>query len=207
LDGARIVTASDDKTGRIWDANTGKTVGEPLRHQDSVNGASFSADGARIVTLSNDKTARIWDANTGKPVGEPLRHKAAVYAASFSADGARIVTASDDNTARIWDVATDLRAPLPGWVPELAEVLGGQCFEKGGDMGPSKKSIVELRKQLLALKGDDFWSRLGRWFFTRGPERTISSDSNITVAELERFQTQTAAKDNAARAKTPPGTP
>jgi hypothetical protein len=84
--------------------------------------------------------------------------------------------------------------------------LGGQRFEEWGDLGPPKKSIVELRKQLLALKGDDFWSRFGRWFFTRGPERTISPNSKITVAKLERFQTEAAAKDNAARAKTPPGT-
>jgi hypothetical protein len=39
---------------------------------------------------------------------------------------------------------------------------------------------------VLALKGDDFWSRFGRWFFIRGPERTISPDSKITVGELER---------------------
>jgi hypothetical protein len=51
---------------------------------------------------------------------------------------------------------------------------------------PPNKSIVELRKELLALKGEDFWSRLGRWFFMRGPERTISPDSKITVGELVR---------------------
>jgi len=34
----------------IWDANTGKPVGEPLHHEGRVNAASFSADGARIVT-------------------------------------------------------------------------------------------------------------------------------------------------------------
>ena len=46
------------------------------------------------------------------------------------------------------------------------------------------KSIIELRSELLALKGDDFWSRFGRWFFMRAPERTISPDSQVTVGEL-----------------------
>jgi WD40 repeat protein len=31
LDGKRIVTASEDKTARVWDAETGKPIGEPLK--------------------------------------------------------------------------------------------------------------------------------------------------------------------------------
>ena len=33
-DGKRIVTASVDKTARIWDAATGKPIGEPLKGHD-----------------------------------------------------------------------------------------------------------------------------------------------------------------------------
>ena len=73
-DGKRIVTASVDKTARLWDAETGKPIGEPLKgHADSVSSAAFSPDGKRIVTASEDKTARLWDAETGKPIGEPLK--------------------------------------------------------------------------------------------------------------------------------------
>ena len=72
-DGKRIVTASEDKTARLWDAETGKPIGEPLKgHTDSVMSAAFSPDGKRIVTASDDKTARLWDAETGKQIGEPL---------------------------------------------------------------------------------------------------------------------------------------
>ena len=36
-DGKRIVTASADKTARLWDAETGKPIGEPLKgHTDAV---------------------------------------------------------------------------------------------------------------------------------------------------------------------------
>jgi hypothetical protein len=161
-----------------------------MRHQGAVNAASFSPNGRRVVTASDDATARVWDAESGKPVGEPMRHQGAVTAASFSPDGWRIVTASNDETARVWDAAVDLKTPLPEWVPELAEALGQQRFNEEGLLVPPKKSIVELRTKLLALKGDDFWSRLGRWFFMRGPQRTISPDSKITVEELTRQQFQ-----------------
>ena len=33
-DGKRIVTASRDKTARLWDAETGKPIGEPLKGHD-----------------------------------------------------------------------------------------------------------------------------------------------------------------------------
>lgn len=86
-----------------------------------------------------------------------------------------------------WAVAVNTDAPLPAWVPELAETLGALRFNEEGLLVAPKKSIGELAKELLALKGDDFWSRLGRWFFTPGPDWTISPDSRMTVAELERF--------------------
>ena len=68
-DGKRLVTASHDGTARVWDAGTGKPVGEPMTHRAAVESASFSPDGKRVVTASKDLTARVWDAGTGKPVG------------------------------------------------------------------------------------------------------------------------------------------
>ncbi len=64
-DGTRIVTASIDKTARIWDARTGAQLAVLSGHGDPVSSAAYSPDGTRIVTASYDKTARIWDARTG----------------------------------------------------------------------------------------------------------------------------------------------
>jgi WD40 repeat protein len=71
-DGKRIVTASWDKTARLWDAETRKQIGEALSHTNVVWSAAFSPDGKCIVTASVDKTARLWDAETRKQIGEPL---------------------------------------------------------------------------------------------------------------------------------------
>ena len=67
-DGKRVVTASDDKTARIWDAESGKEIAVLKGHDDLVRSAAFSSDGKRVVTASADKTARIWDAESGKEI-------------------------------------------------------------------------------------------------------------------------------------------
>ena len=158
-----------------------------------VNSASFSPNGGLIVTASADHTARIWDAQSGRLIGQPLHHDDEVFAASFSRDGTRIVTASKDHTARIWDVAVDFQAALPEWFPLLLETLGGKRFDVDGSLVDKKQDLFEVQERLLALKGNNFWSRFGRWFVTHGPERTISPDSIVTVRQWEETQ-QKAAK-------------
>ena len=72
-----MATASDDHTARVWEAATGKPVGQPLRHEAAVASAAFSPDGLWVVTASDDLTARVWEAANGKAASEPLRNRCA----------------------------------------------------------------------------------------------------------------------------------
>ena len=105
-DGQRLVTASDDKTARVWSATTGREIMRLSGHTEGLNSVAFSPDGRRIVTASYDRTARIWDAATGRQLQLLSGHTSRVRSAAFSPDGLRIVTASNDKTARIWDATT-----------------------------------------------------------------------------------------------------
>jgi hypothetical protein len=103
-DGGRVVTASGDRTAKVWDAATGKLlVTLQGRHSRPVRGAAFSPDGQRIVTASGDQSAIVWEVATGRDLFTLQGHSAPVIRALFSPDGRRIVTASADATAKIWE--------------------------------------------------------------------------------------------------------
>ena len=66
--GTQIVTASADKTAKVWNADTGDEIRTLEGHDRVVNSANFSPDGTKIVTASLDRTAKVWNAETGAQI-------------------------------------------------------------------------------------------------------------------------------------------
>ena len=108
-----IITASDDCTARIWDAETLQLYSILEGHKKAVNFAQFSPNEKNIVTASADGTAKVWDITTFEvvPNGTLKGHKKAVKSAMYSPKGSFIVTASADGTAKVWDSITYTEIP------------------------------------------------------------------------------------------------
>jgi hypothetical protein len=72
-DSTRIVSASSDKTLKVWDAVSGQQLRTLEGHTAWVLGCAFSPDGSLIFSVSADKTLRIWEAASGhEPITIPL---------------------------------------------------------------------------------------------------------------------------------------
>jgi WD40 repeat protein len=101
-DGRFVVTASQDRTACIWNAETGGIVVVLKGHEDRVVSASFNPAGTEVVTASADGTARRWDARTGRDLARMVCD-GPLSLATFCADGRRVLTRTE-LVVRLWPV-------------------------------------------------------------------------------------------------------
>ena len=165
------MTASLDKTARVWDAVTGATLLVLSGHQDLVVSGAFSVDGAFIVTASMDKSARIWNSHTGTLITILTGHGRDVESASYSPDGRRIVTASDDGTARIWDCLLYTSPSDAQKGEDLFDALARRLTTQVGDQeglsellghGQSTESLAAHLRHATAAPGYPVETALGQ---------------------------------------------
>jgi WD40 repeat protein len=158
-DGKRLATASNDKTAKVWDAESGKELLTLRGHADNVRGVAFSSDGKRLATASNDKTAKVWDAESGQELLTLRGHSKLVSGVAFSPDGKRLATASWDQTAKVWDAETGKELSgltLRGHSDKVRGVafsLDGKRLATASWDQTAKVWDAESGKELLTLRG------------------------------------------------------
>lgn len=65
-DGRVLASAGEDRTVRLWDMQTRKTVMVLRGHTSAVFAVAFSPDGAELVSAGLDDTMRFWSERTGR---------------------------------------------------------------------------------------------------------------------------------------------
>ncbi|NJO14360.1 MAG: TIR domain-containing protein [Thioploca sp.] len=169
-DGTLILTASDDKTARLWQTESGKLLQTLIGHQAKIEQAAFSPDGQWVITVSSDKTARLWPVKSGQLLHTFTGRAGTIYYADFSPDSRLLVTTTwdeeaQDPNARLWDVNSG----------KLLHVLAGHTRGiRHADFSPDGQYIVTA--------ADDKTARL--WEVSNGQLRHIFTGHQDGVARV-----------------------
>jgi WD40 repeat protein len=140
-DGTRLLTASVDGLGVVWDPSKGKMVVQPLRHESNVAilDAVFSLDGTRVLTCGEDRTARMWKLPEAPAADQQaagayeelkLSHTDTVVLVE-AFEHQWIATAGNDRVVKVWTPEGRLIAQL-----EHTDAITSLAFSNAG------KSIV-----------------------------------------------------------------
>jgi WD40 repeat protein len=199
-DGSRVVTASADKTAKVWDAKTGAEVLSLKGHGNGLSSASFSPDGSRVVTASDDGTLKLWDATRGSVIRDFEGHNndrprvVEIWSASFSPDGSRVVTGFGNGTATVWDAKTGAAAlSLKGHTDRVTSTVfspDGSRVATSSEDGTAKVFDAKTASVVLSLKGhfspilSASFSPDGSRVVTTGGDKTAKVWDAKTGAEL-----------------------
>ena len=103
-DGSKMVSASRDKTAKVFDARTGDSLVTFNGHAEPVFGVATAPDGKTVITSGRDKNLRRWNVADAKEVQRITGFGDEVFRVGVTQDG-RIFSCSADRKARMHSLA------------------------------------------------------------------------------------------------------
>ena len=174
-DGRLIVTASDDRTLRIWNRETLKEAG--AIYLDDGPATSLSVRNNRALTTHAEGSTVIWDLDSRQRLYRFKRNDASVWAATFAGSEDRVASAGHDWTVALWETASE-SAPATLFeghesaVQALAADASGRWLASGGADKTVKLWNLETRQIKRTYRNhSDFVSALA-----------VSADTNLVAA-------------------------
>jgi WD40 repeat protein len=103
-DGRLIVSASADRTIKLWEVLTGRIVRTLVGHTLPVKSIAVSPDGRRLASTEKYGPIRIWDLNTGLEVRQFAEKTGAIHDLAFTAEGLLLSLGAEVDYT--WDITT-----------------------------------------------------------------------------------------------------
>jgi WD40 repeat protein len=196
--GQTLVSASADKTIKVWNLKTSQVIRTLEGHTDIVRTIALSADGQTLVSGSGDQTMKIWNFQTGELMTTLTTDSGPVWSVAISHDGQMMVSGSEDGSIKVWNLYTGkilhtIKAHA-GRVFSVAISPDGKTFATGGIDKTIKIWDLQTGKLLCAIAQHQdavrsvIFSRDGKTLASASWDQTIKI-WNPDTGELRRTLT------------------
>eukprot|EP00615_Pteridomonas_danica_P012096 CAMPEP_0114333374 /NCGR_PEP_ID=MMETSP0101-20121206/3720_1 /TAXON_ID=38822 ORGANISM="Pteridomonas danica, Strain PT" /NCGR_SAMPLE_ID=MMETSP0101 /ASSEMBLY_ACC=CAM_ASM_000211 /LENGTH=584 /DNA_ID=CAMNT_0001464387 /DNA_START=644 /DNA_END=2395 /DNA_ORIENTATION=+ len=102
-----VVSASQDKTARIWSVSDLSLIGTLKGHKRGIMQTCFSPANKSIATASGDRTIKIWSLKDYTCLNTLQGHSGSVCQISYlNAYGLQLVSTGSDGLLKIWTIKT-----------------------------------------------------------------------------------------------------
>lgn len=99
-----IISASRDKTIKLWDVYGSSCIYTFSGHDNWVRALALHPNGKYLLSCSDDKSVRIWELKTGRCAKKILdAHDRFVVSLSITPKFLLMASGSNDQTIKIWD--------------------------------------------------------------------------------------------------------
>jgi WD40 repeat protein len=126
-DGKLVATSSRTSVVRVWSAETGKQLGEPLRHSFFVKQLAFSDGSDRLIVSGKPDRVAIWRgwAQDVRPI--TLRTDGSAARVIVDSPAGTVATLSSSGVLELWDGETGRQIADKLIAPDEAELLSADA--------------------------------------------------------------------------------
>ncbi|MBE0645951.1 MAG: choice-of-anchor D domain-containing protein [Bacteroidetes bacterium] len=170
-DGFVIVSGSEDRSVRMWNAISWQEMRALNGHGGAVRSVQLSNAAGRVLSGSSDNSVRIWDGRNGSLLYTLTGHSGNVNGAVFDRRTRYIISGGADERIRVW-----------GYVPPVAD--------KSDSLWTIVQTVTDLQgdpPQFDPLKCPDTWSDSEALFHNTGNQLVNILSARITGADSSAF--------------------
>lgn len=195
-DGRLIASAGLDRTVRIWDTSTGKTIRVFNGHKDEIYAVAFSPDNKMLASSDYGGKILIWSASSGRTL-RTLQTSGWSVAIAFSPDSRQLAVGSQDRNITIYDALTGniLQTFETGSINTLAFSPDGRYLAAAtGAVVVWERQTGKISRTLRGHQGsikDISFSKDSRFLASASLDKTARVWNVETGENVKTFQTAT----------------
>ncbi|MEG4053987.1 MULTISPECIES: serine/threonine-protein kinase [unclassified Microcoleus] len=186
-----LASASDDKTIKLWNLQTGEFIHTFFGHSATVDAVAISPDGRMLVSGSFDRKVIEWKLDKKAMIrefysdfGSPYSHRyGSVYSVAFSCDSGAIASGSGDQSIKLWNQRNgELVQKLSGHSDKVLSVSfrpQSMMLASGSADTTIKMWLVGIGESIRTFVGHSDW--VYAIAFSQDGKTIVSGSADTTV--------------------------